>query len=187
MVTYLLVISFILHLVTFLWIITLMQRHQSPSKIDEEKIKSDIEDLLITYTTELKAENEKLANEINKWNKSIESLPQRNKFQVEKNPVQTEQMPLKEKKDEVIIPPIKKQGKKVFQAYMKEKVDEQRIENKYSDYTPPIEKIIPEKKVEETESDKIKRLSEEGLSSEHIAKKLNMGKGEVELFLKFYQ
>ena len=65
---YLITISFILHFFTFFIIIILIQKLNLKSQIgvanEQEKLKSEIEDLLVAYTIEMKEENEKLVNKI---------------------------------------------------------------------------------------------------------------------------
>ncbi len=66
MTTVLLIVSLLLHGVTALWIATLMKRMElaNGSKQDTDKLKREIEDLLLSYTEEMKEENNKLANQL---------------------------------------------------------------------------------------------------------------------------
>ncbi|TSB46433.1 DUF6115 domain-containing protein [Alkalicoccobacillus porphyridii] len=57
-----------------------------------------------------------------------------------------------------------------------------------TEYTPPLpENEVETVTYEQSPQAKIITLHNQGLSSVEIAKQLNMGKGEVELFIKFQQ
>lgn len=161
---FLIAISLILHLFTFFWIIILMHKInvQSSSSNDYEKIKAEIEDILISYTEEMKDENEKLLVQIKKMKEENEKL----KFHQEQASAIPRQTPL-------------------FPNNKQEEKEEK--EKQYEHYRPPE---IPDQPMEDLfeQSDtlKILTLAKQGLSAEQIAKKLNLGKGEVELVLKFY-
>ncbi|WP_209122360.1 DUF6115 domain-containing protein [Alkalihalobacillus sp. BA299] len=171
MIQFLLTTSLVLHLLTFLWIITLLQKvnNQQTSPINEEKLKRDIEDLLVAYTTEMKEENEFLLEQIKKYQQT--STATKNGDEKENGQQKTILKTATVKS--------KKEHKGRVQAQPKEKV-------KYEEYQPPeIEGEKPDL-YEQSNTAKVLLLSKQGLSSEEIAKKLNLGKGEVELMIKFY-
>ncbi|GAE24280.1 hypothetical protein JCM9140_193 [Halalkalibacter wakoensis JCM 9140] len=160
MTTLLVTISLLLHAFTFLWILTLIKQQQArPSSKDEEKRKQEIEDLLISYTLEMKEENEKLLRQLSKDHEK----------EMEKDkPVQT-------RTAETVMPSRVVNHK------------EQKEEDKYKDYLPPMVEDSKEVEFQQSETANIISLSRQGYSAEEIAQKLNLGKGEVELMLKFYR
>lgn len=75
----LLIISLFLHGVTILWIFVLMKRIDlaNSTKHEGEKLKREIEQLLLSYTAEMKEENEKLIRALEQKNEK-EQLEQKN-------------------------------------------------------------------------------------------------------------
>ncbi|WP_100404459.1 DUF6115 domain-containing protein [Bacillus solitudinis] len=165
MTTYLTVISLIFHGVTFLWILTLMQRN---SKFEDEKkemlkMKADIEETLFSYTNEMKESNEQVLKEI--------------KFSLSQSENQQKKMKVKK-----TFPPQNKKPTVRENPVIKDPSED------YEQYVPPI----PEQKNEEviyeqSDTSKVLAMAKQGIEVEMIAKKLNLGKGEVELMLKFYR
>ncbi|WP_133058670.1 DUF6115 domain-containing protein [Halalkalibacter urbisdiaboli] len=169
MTTYLVVISLMLHGVTFLWILTLMQRN---AKVEDERrhvlrLKDEIEDMLFSYTNEIKEENKELLKELKLSTKESQArIRQQKDVPSSKNNT-----------SEGNVQPLLKQTPK-----NNEVIDE--------DYLPPIldeadnqESVV----YEQSDTAKVLALAKQGMSAEAIAKKLSLGKGEVELMLKFYR
>jgi hypothetical protein len=190
MTSILLAISLILHLYTFFWIITLMQKMKSqPSEnINYEKIKEEIEDILLAYTTEMKEENEKLVLEVKKikaennqvlkqleFNPKIRAVPH---DRVIESINQNRSTPMTQK-----VSPLTKSTRMSPQP--KENNEPPSIEE-YSDYQPPTIEDEKADIFEQSDTVKVLSLAKRGFNSEQIAKKLKLGKGEVELILKFY-
>ncbi|GAE29272.1 DUF6115 domain-containing protein [Halalkalibacter hemicellulosilyticus] len=154
MLELLVVISLLLHGFTFLWIMILLQRirhvQSQPDRMNQ--LQSELEDILVAYTTEMKEENERLLEKI-----------QRNNHQAT--------MSLEEKQ-------LTKASNDSIKLEEKEEED--------SPYIPPIN-ISEQETYEKSYTVKVLELAQSGLTSEQIAKKLKMGKGEVELILKFHQ
>ncbi|WP_078554636.1 DUF6115 domain-containing protein [Alkalihalobacterium alkalicellulosilyticum] len=168
MQSYFLVISFILHVFTILWIFTLFQKinHSVNQTINEEKLKAEIEDLLVAYTAEMKEENEKLLKVINQ-NVTPKRITKLEPF--EQNEIER-------------TTPIHKG--------LEEKVEEPKVERnekEYDDYLPPVVEDQQVDMYEQSDTAKVIALAKQGMSADDIAKKLNLGKGEVALMLKFYQ
>ncbi|UOE92815.1 coupling factor for flagellin transcription and translation [Alkalihalobacillus sp. LMS39] len=159
MTAYLLTISFIVHLFTILWIITLIQKlNAKESPIDSEKVKQEIEDLLIAYTTEMKEENEKLAQQL--------------------RAVSTRQA-------EMVTPSY---NQNIYKEQTPTRVVPTTPKARYEGYTPPvIEEEKQEEIYEQSDTAKVLALAKQGWKAEEIAKKLQLGKVEVELMLKFNQ
>ncbi|WP_062048755.1 hypothetical protein [Bacillus sp. JCM 19034] len=150
----LLVVSLLMHGFVIFWIIILIQRiRNTENRVDEmNQLKSEIEDVLVAYTTEMKEENERLIQRLRKNNEqTVTKLQQKTPH----------------------TPPIKQQSVN--------EIVEQSLE-----YKPPIE--LPEQETyEKSYHAKVLELFDLGHSYEEIAKTLDMGKGEVELILKFRQ
>lgn len=174
MSTTLIIISLLLHGVTFLWILTLMQRVQQPdvSKHEIGQMKNQMEDLLISYTAEMKEENERLLRQLEK-RKQLDLSQQQAavpKATIEKQEtVTTDYRPIKD------------------QARVKQ--DERtQDDDRYEEYNPPVaDPTAEDVYYEQSDTAKVLTLARQGLSIDQIAKKLNLGKGEVELMLKFHR
>ncbi len=185
MTTFLLVISLVLHLFTILWVITFMQKieNKTRSNVEDEKLKQEIEELLVAYTTEMKEENEKLVKILQE---KLKSEKYGNKQSTLRNSEENGNMDRTTKKETAFLNQAAKSP--VPAVYLGKKIVQPSIDNEYSDYTPPsIEENISEVLYDKSEKTKVLALAQRGHTSDEIAKKLNMGKGEVELLLKFYQ
>jgi hypothetical protein len=173
MTTLLVTISLLLHGVTFLWIMTLLQKQQPYQSHDETKMKQEIEDLLVSYTAEMKEENERLLEEIKKEKGHTDYRHQ----EMGQNHLK------KEEELKVIKTEIKEEANRSNPI---KKVVLKRNSNSYEDYLPPVIQEDKESIYEQSDMSKVIALSKQGFTTDEIAKKLNLGKGEVELMLKFY-
>ena len=115
----------------------------------------------------MKEENEQLLEQLNKYKQesSTASSIKRSEKQV-KEPEVMMSTDMKEKNKR---PPASKE----------------QIE--YEDYQPPALEVEETEMYEQSNTAKVLSLSKQGYSAEEIAKKLQLGKGEVELMIKFYQ
>ena len=156
---YLLLVSFIIHVITFVFIrqlkVELDKSKQDKEHLDKQQ--KEIEELLAVYLIEIREENEKL----------LETLNQNNHHS--KN-TETEEKNV----DEFLYEPEEK-------IEPKESVEPER----YQDYQP-IEPPDQEDTVEQSLAAQVLSLHEKGVQSEEIAKQLNRGKREVELFIRFH-
>ncbi|GAE36055.1 hypothetical protein JCM9157_3200 [Halalkalibacter akibai JCM 9157] len=179
MPTLLATISLLLHGITFLWIMTLLQKQSANHNQDLPKIKNEIEDLLIAYTAEMKEQNEKLIVELERRNeKSIKEVrlqQQKDRLKSVENKNDSEQEQHKQiNEEEVADRTVSKPSA--------------RKSTNYEEYQPPeIESEDIQAGYEQSDTAKVIALSKQGESLENIAKKLGLGKGEVELMLKFYR
>ncbi|MBM7552723.1 hypothetical protein [Thalassobacillus pellis] len=152
MTTFLLILSFLLHGVTILVLITMAQRLKTSEELEkrQQNVSEEIEQLFTAYLMEIKEENERLQY-------LLDSSEQHSFTGKESQPPKTE----KEKKSNPVISSPEKEG------YHPPLPDEDTI-----DYRPSLQtQIIALRKI--------------GESTESIAKQLNLGKTETELFLKF--
>ncbi|WP_100373180.1 DUF6115 domain-containing protein [Bacillus sp. FJAT-45037] len=178
MTVYLLVISLLLHGVTILWMFTLAKKESvtNTSDVSGDRIKQEIEEMLFAYTLEMKEENERLLQEIKKTKQIKRSENDTLK------PPDAKGINL----DESTRPTMVEQPKgvnRVPKAYVKEE-----SVNEHSEYMPPMMKEEdPATIFEQSDTANVLMLFKRGLSIEQIAKQLNLGKGEVELIIKFYR
>lgn len=169
---YLLAVSFLLHIITFFLIVVLVQKinikKTETEVVEQEKLKREIEDLLIAYTAEMKEENEKLLTKLASKRKSQEQVQSNTIKTYENLNSQTETVEMKKR----VLP----QPKPAI------------IRNVEIDdtYAPPIVEDT-EDRLEQSSTAQILSLSKQGYSVKEIAKKLNIGDGEVELLLKFHR
>ncbi|RNA69566.1 DUF6115 domain-containing protein [Alteribacter keqinensis] len=153
---YILMISVMLHLLSFYLIILLFQRQKLKGETSGQTAARDIEDLLLAYTTEMKENNEALVKE------------------------------LQDKSRNVSTESLRPARKEISNPKPADTISEKQVSGE-SDYKPPAVAREPQEKIETSQTAQVLSLSNQGFSIEDIARKLNMGKGEVELFLKFYK
>jgi hypothetical protein len=157
---FLLIISIIFNLVNLFFILVLWKKYSLSDLSALEKTKNEIEDLLISYTIEMKDDNEKLlsllGNQIHKNDQVDNVLNQQ----------------FEEKNDNMVDEDNSK--------------DKQAIQSDEITYAELINDTDQEVVVKSVKEEAI-MLSKEGLSLEEIAKKLGKGKGEIELLLKFHK
>ncbi|WP_078595619.1 DUF6115 domain-containing protein [Evansella clarkii] len=165
---YLLIISFLLHLVCFYFIILLYQRLKQQEPFDKEKTLDEMEEMLLAYTTEMKENNEKIARIVSrKLNNQTAGLkPDDRSSAAEPDESEREQ----EEPDGEII---------AFQT------EQDSAEQK--EYTPPLPDEEKAVRVDTSPQSRVLSLHNEGYTIKEIARKLNMGTGEVELMIKFYK
>lgn len=174
MTSLLLTISLLLHLFTFMWILVLIQKIKAQGPTDHSKVKAEIEDLLIAYTEEMKDENKKLVKELQQLKKE-------------------RQVTMKEDRSEEIKNTAgeKLQAKAIINRYnpYKNIKQEHKDKEKYEVFQPPLEASGENSSAlyEQSDSVKVIALSKQGIPADQIAKKLGLGKGEVELMIKFHQ
>ncbi|WP_458413876.1 coupling factor for flagellin transcription and translation [Schinkia sp. CFF1] len=157
----LLTISFILHLFAFFWIFLLSLRLKAANENEtkESEIQKEIEDMFQAYLLEMKEENEKLMNMLEKSTKDkiseVTEVKQAISKHDEDKPTQT------------------------ISAY----AAPVGFRSKPKDYVPPLP--MGEERIEQSLASQVLFLREKGLKPDEIAQKLNKGKAEIELLLKF--
>lgn len=201
MSTFLLVISFILHVISFLIIILLYFRIEKMRDIERKQasIMKDMEDVLSSYILEMKEENEKFLLE-------VQGNVDKSKMVTKKSPndkpkkTAPKQRGVPAKIDTVEDQLTDEDLMQLLPTFNEDKELKTKDQNKLNNRDinkPTIEKEPKkeEKMVKEESKEppfeslpigtQVKILSEEGLSVEEIAKKLSKGRTEIELFLKF--
>ncbi|RXI97981.1 hypothetical protein DS745_16660 [Anaerobacillus alkaliphilus] len=171
---YFIIVSFLLHFLAFFIIVLLVQKMNANNPKEQandlEKLKREIEDLLVAYTTEMKEENEKLINKIAIKRKAYEKSQQNavNKYDQPRTKI------VDAKKETAII------TEETPKTSSKQVVIEEDV------FVPPL---ISETEdiVEQSTTAQVLSLANQGFSAKEIAKKLKIGDGEVELLLKFHK
>ncbi|SHN16506.1 DUF6115 domain-containing protein [Gracilibacillus kekensis] len=153
----LLLISFIIHVITFIIIKQLKMKQDNLETIEDnvsQQVKN-MEDTLAIYLVELKEENEHFMKQIERVDLSAQATESKKQM--------NEDTPIESK------------------TFDKESTQQTK------EYQPisPVENV--EDVVENSTTASILHLNAEGFTVEEIAKKLNKGKTEVELLLKFQQ
>ncbi|WP_017753784.1 hypothetical protein [Calidifontibacillus oryziterrae] len=177
MVSILIAISFILHLLAFFWIILLSIRVNKSKEINAKQVEvqKEIEDMFQAYLLEMKEENEKLLHIIEESGKTNKVKPLAQTATSEPiNDMQTSYKPS----------PLL-QGKIAKQTYQSQKPQQRAslTNEKPNNYVPPVP--VGEEQFEQSFTSQVFRLNADGLSAGEIARKLNRGKTEIELLLKF--
>ncbi|KHE67503.1 hypothetical protein [Halobacillus sp. BBL2006] len=158
MISFLLVISFIIDGVLVLGLLTLMNRVKKAEELElrQKQVANEIEDLFTSYLMELKEENNRMSE-----------LVQASQRQSRSNDHDLN----REAHSTLYSPEVK-----------------QAFELPTDSYTPPKVKVEEDEEVyEPSQHSRIIEMGRKGHSIEDIAKKLDKGKTEVELLLKLHQ
>lgn len=180
---YLLILSFFIHLASIFAIVVLYQKTEAFKPMDKEQTLKEMEDLLVSYTTEMKENNERIARRLSKlnldqakpldygndsWNRTKEQKP-------------GNQHPSDEHGKAVSVA-----DKSALSSFKDRDQVESDKKDEYVDYSPPD---IPDDdvKVNTSSTSRILSMHAQGESPQEIARKLQVGAGEVELLLKFHR
>ncbi|WP_226034921.1 DUF6115 domain-containing protein [Aquibacillus saliphilus] len=164
MIYFLLLISFLLHITFFIVLKNYKMRLNDYLESESEKRQhvKEVEDLLAVYLLEIKDENDKLLSAINH---SDEVKSEDNE------PIKTTEVVNKKNNTN------KQTNSKLYQA---------EVRNEPAEYTPPSVDDVQDT-VEQSITGKVYTLYDQGESVESIARKLDCGKTEIELMLKFHR
>ncbi|SET40921.1 hypothetical protein SAMN05421676_104325 [Salinibacillus kushneri] len=169
MIEFLVIFSLMLHAIIFMFIIFLYRRfsQNSNASINLQE-KEEIEAMLSSYINEMKEENERLLNIINENGKNVKEKPVQSTSTAQ--PLVFQDQDNHSSQEEEAISQTVKEAKET--------------DEKSKEYQP--ETIMVADEVDGlSDHSKALQLYQEGLSIEEIAKKLNKGKTEIELFIKF--
>ena len=159
MMIYLFVVSLILHFITFFILILLAKKLRTTVDYEQlEAQKKEIEDLLAFYAVELKEENERFLQQLQKTEEIVQQT------------------------DNEESEPVVKDALDKHQPQMITTTN--NIENKKPVMKEPS---IDDDKYELSLEAQALQLHAQGYTHEEIAKRLNKGHGEIELLLKFHQ
>ncbi|WP_102346918.1 coupling factor for flagellin transcription and translation [Bacillus sp. Marseille-P3661] len=184
MLPFMLTISFILHILAFFWIMLLTLKLNRNNEIESTNIQKEIEDILQTYLTEMKDENEKLLNQIEKSGNTnnvvhtdVISGSKRQVDTIKRNTIST----YKRLPTEVSDKPVKQ----LYRNTTPPKEEPMTLEQPKKEYVPPQpssdDQFVP------SLTSQVLLLNEQGFTPNQIAQKLNKGQTEIELLLKFRQ
>lgn len=163
MVYFLLLISFLLHVFTFITIKVLKDRITEPedTALKQAQQQKEMEELLAVYLLEIREENEKV----------VSMLTAEKNIKQEKSTTYPSKVKIEQENPYEKVAPIKH----------KEQYTEPTV-----DYQPPT---VNESQdiVEKSFSGEVLSLYNQGESIESIARKLDSGKTEIELMIKFHK
>lgn len=176
MITFLLIISFLLHGVTAIALIILSLRVSKAKELElkQERVAREIEESFTAYLIEIKEENERLTNMLEKNGHTVDVKDNSTGFFGEDKP-----------KAEPI-----RNDKESNQASEQPSLQPQETPGQYNKeniYEPPSLSLEEQDSYEPSLQSKILQMFNEGYSTEQIAKQLDCGKTEVDLMLKFHQ
>ncbi|MBM7659335.1 hypothetical protein JOC85_000102 [Bacillus mesophilus] len=172
--TFLLIVSFVLHAVSFLIIILLYYRLEQTREIERKQgnLLKDMEDVLSSYIMEMKEENELFLKKVKHDYKPMNTKPSTEKETTKKEKLASISIntiePQLSDEDLLSLLPKFDEDLKTFDS---SKGSKQEKEEKEFELLPLGQQA--------------KKLHNKGLSVEEIAKQLNKGVTEIELFLKF--
>jgi hypothetical protein len=198
MTTFFLAISLLLNGIAIYFIIILYTRQNRILEIEktQESIKKDLENEISAFLFEIKEENEEFIKRFQQVKSG--SLQQNNASETLKLDFDNE-MPVTRSMDHIdqsttnewegiASHAFKKQAVKVYQKAITDQEDHQVSEQELINESEIQMDPLPSEK-EEIYRDllisQVKVLEKQGLSIDEIAKKLNKGKKEIELLLKF--
>jgi hypothetical protein len=179
MTQFLLFFSLLLHGITFILLIYFYKQNTKQQDIEEmRKEIREVESIFESYLMEIRDENEKLLNILNENGKNVKDIPS-NKMeginvQVDE-PIQMEEIftfPHKKMEDVNHTEPYEYLPKKDTKAKI-ESEDLPEISQDDQIDAPSVQA-------------QVLQLFKQGYKTEDIAKKLNMGKTEIDLIIKFY-
>lgn len=216
MAAFLIIVSFILHLIAFLAIILLFLRQNKLLQVEKEqkKVIEELEQVIDAYMLEMKEENERFIQRVKKIQEeqvSMKHVPSTKTVTVDESRKTGEKgiklAPVEEKNEGRSLdftPNLKKAASlQAVKAY-RQQTGKQQEEAKSAEATEEEKKSVSEMKqafaqVEKTKTKAPERLihdsmltqllimKKEGMTVEEMAKKLKRGKTEIELLLKFHE
>ncbi|WP_071395313.1 hypothetical protein [Bacillus tuaregi] len=208
MTIFFIIISFILNIISLMGIIILFLRQNKLVKVDENQKKTmmEMEELMSSYLLEMKEENERFINRVKDTNEKQFS-----------NVNQLQKALSAEESKQASKTSGQKQEKPGFSSRIESAVNIQAVRAYQKQNNKLIENdVLPEKtnQVVETRHDELKRklqatelikersnnellkesllfqiliMKQQGFSIEEMAKRLNKGKAEIALLLKFHE
>lgn len=196
MMIFLVIVSIALNMIAFLLIAILFLRQNKLIKM-EESLKQpvkEMEDLMTTYLLQMKEENEQFIKSVKGLKKDKNDLQSTSvKFSpiklehVEEKSLQSEQLDSPENFTSLIGKTIGNQAVKAYQRqnqHTEKEIEEiERVPSEKSE-TNPEPQISSNNQID---GDLVLHLQKQGCSLETIAKKLNRGKTEIELYLTFHE
>ncbi|RDI47430.1 hypothetical protein [Falsibacillus pallidus] len=176
MITFIIIILFIMNIIALFSIVLLYMRQNRLVDMEQKQRKmiAEMEDVISSYLIEMKEENEKFISEIERRKSS-------GRKQHSDNPAAdaAKSNPPHEHEESAVVQEFHYSRKKAAEAYAKN-----------AEAKPQLPKTKKEKEPlhhEVSFAEKVISLKKQGMTVEEIAEKLNTGKTEIELSLKFRQ
>ncbi|WP_100330937.1 DUF6115 domain-containing protein [Bacillus xiapuensis] len=170
MMTAFILISFLLHAVSLFAVILLFTRQNRLIEVkkQQQKIAKDMEEMMEAYLIEMKEENEKFIRELSEPVKEPPPAPS------DKQTAKAEGAKGTSPNLALTLPSL--QRARAANGYKSISSQEQAVEEETEEASASPDNI----------ESRIFQLRNQGMSNEEIAKKLNKGKTEIELALKFF-
>ncbi|MFD2443549.1 hypothetical protein ACFSO7_06055 [Bacillus sp. CGMCC 1.16607] len=196
MSTFFIIISLLLNFVAFFVILILFQRQNKLFEVEknQEKLVKEMEEVIASYLMEMKEDNERFIEKINQINQSrnmkVESKVEEKRQSQHTYSEESAHNKLTEKLESTSARPVYAVSRvQIANAYKQNQypqIKKDESNSVLSDIpinTNGIETVSIKKSILE----EILLLQNQGYSEEEIAKKLNKGKTEIQLLLKFQQ
>ncbi|KGX88610.1 hypothetical protein [Pontibacillus marinus] len=176
MITFLLVISFLLHFIMLIAIVILSIRVSKTKELElkQEKVARQVEETFTAYLLEIKEENERLMNILEQNGQT--DVAEKNSTGSDVTPPE----PQRESRDQEPPGPIVKK-----EASEAPNVTSNQNKESQSSYDIPLE-YDKEESYQPSVQSSVFQLYDQGYNTEQIAKRLDCGKTEVELMLKIH-
>lgn len=185
MVNFLLFLSITLNLIAIFCIVILYLRQNRFVGIEKEQKKNikEMEDVISTFITEIKEENEQFLDKLISYQPKEGSEDRNVEKGMDNDTTNVEFKPKELKGNKAMLNVYRNAVPSALENSKKEDVLEKEDVDELLNLILPPEKEPKEKSIVEIASE----MQEEGKSMEEIAKALNKGKTEMELLLKFRQ
>ncbi len=176
MITFLLVISFLLHFITLIAVVILSIRVSKTKELElkQEKVARQVEETFTAYLLEIKEENERLMNILEQNGQTDVAEKNRSGSDITHPKSQ-----VKSQEQESPGPIVKKE------AFEAPNTASYQNEESQSSYDIPTE-YNKEESYQPSVQSSVFQLYDQGYNTEQIAKRLDCGKTEVELMLKIH-
>src|SRR4051794_12621166 len=205
MTAFFIIISIMLNIIALMAIVILFLRQNKLLKVEVDQKKSlvEIEELMSSYLLEMKDENEHFIERINEINEEKRKLKQTSLNHVVENQLKQELSIEKENSQggfsSLLGKTVNFQAVKAYQKQKKEPIESKELglssnearikENEKAEEdslkSEPKDAYDPNRMLRESLFEQIINMKQQGFSEEEMAKKLNKGKTEIALLLKF--
>ena len=198
MITFLLFLSLVLNLVALFAIIILFLRQNRLSEVEkkQEKMNREMEEVISSYLIQMKEENDQFLKRMSEVD--LKEKPSREKLNIEQGKVYDDPIKDINVRERTGKVPVNK-AVSAYQKYTHTKKADITIDDEIE--LPPLDITQEEKDTNDLKSkeeiknknqvqsllSQVLNLKDKGFSEEEIAKKLNRGKTEIALLLKFNQ
>lgn len=210
MTVFFIIISFLLNIIAILGIVVLFLRQNKLVKVEENQKKTikDMEELMSSYLLEMKDENERFIERVKEMNEeqlSTYNVPKKESFPFKEPEITVEHaVPKIEKYDlsSRLESTVNFQAVRAYQKQKKNQIERESVPEPVNLQTeaPRQEdmKLVlqtNEKIIERRNNELLKEsllfqiliMKQQGFSIEEMAKRLNKGKSEIALLLKFQE